>query len=335
LLEKNRLLDALQQNDSVNGQDAPLFLDQVVIDREDPSAVFFQEDWEGKVARIQAASPFGSIEGWGLLSVIVKSGSDMRQEQLACQVICEMTNVWRKAGLPLWTYCYRVLVASCNGGLIETVPNAISLHSIKKTAYLKHKNSPNFVFSLRDHFIKTFGSPDSEPFQKARDCFTESLAAYSIATYLLQVKDRHDGNILLDNKGHLVHIDFGFMLSNSPGYVGFESAPFKLSPEYIELLGGLHSPEFAKFKDLMFQGFLELRKHVDRIAILIEIMQKESRLPCFYSGESAVAHLRQRFHLTLTDAQLRQVVDRLIISSAYNIFTKLYDTFQYYSNGIL
>lgn len=156
-----------------------------------------------------------------------------------------------------------------------------------------------------------------------------------MATYLLQVKDRHDGNILMDNEGHLIHIDFGFMLSNSPGYVGFESAPFKLSQEYIELLGGLHSVEFAKFKDLMFKGFLELRKHADRIMVLLDIMQKESTLPCFYSGEAALAHLRQRFHLTLTDTQLRQVVDRLVISSAYNVFTKLYDTFQYYSNGIL
>lgn len=49
---------------------------------------------------------------------------------------------------------YRVLVASANGGLIETVPDAISLHSIKKTAYMKNRDAPNFVFSLRDHFIK-------------------------------------------------------------------------------------------------------------------------------------------------------------------------------------
>jgi phosphatidylinositol kinase/protein kinase (PI-3 family) len=44
-----------------------------------------------------------------------------------------------------------------------------------------------------------------------------SLAGYSILTYFLQVKDRHNGNILLSRDGYIIHIDFGFFLSNAPG----------------------------------------------------------------------------------------------------------------------
>jgi len=64
----------------------------------------------------------------------------------------------------------------------------------------------------------------------------ESLAAASIVSYLLQLKDRHNGNLMLDDEGHIIHIDFGFMLSNSPGGINFESAPFKLTREFLEVM---------------------------------------------------------------------------------------------------
>jgi hypothetical protein len=55
-----------------------------------------------------------------------------------------------------------------------------------------------------------------------------------MSAHAVQIKDRHNGNILVDEAGHLVHIDFGFMLSNSPGGVNFESAPFKLTRELLQ-----------------------------------------------------------------------------------------------------
>lgn len=90
-------------------------------------------------------------------------------------------------------------------------------------------------------------------------------AGYSLVTYFLQIKDRHNGNILVDRDGHLIHIDFGFMLSNSPGNIGFEAAPFKLPLEYIAVLGGIDGPSFLEFKKLFHEGFEAARKHCDRV----------------------------------------------------------------------
>jgi phosphatidylinositol 4-kinase len=163
----------------------------------------------------------------------------------------------------------------------------------------------------------------------------KSLAGYSLVTYFLNIKDRHNGNILLDKAGHLIHIDFGFMLSNSPGAVGFEQSHFKLTQEYADVLGGYNSEKFQEFRELMFRGFMALRKHADRMIVLVEIMQKDSKWPCFQAGEATVAALKDRFQLALTEPQVREFVDRLITSSYSNVFTKLYDSFQYYSNGIL
>ena len=61
------------------------------------------------------------------------------------------------------------------------------------------------------------------------------IYSYCIVSYLVQVKDRHNGNILLDNEGHLIHIDYGFILSASPKNLGFENSPFKLTPEFVDV----------------------------------------------------------------------------------------------------
>jgi phosphatidylinositol kinase/protein kinase (PI-3 family) len=47
--------------------------------------------------------------------------------------------------------------------------------------------------------------------------FLNTLVGYSLVTYFMQVKDRHNGNIMIRRDGSIVHIDFGFFMSNAPG----------------------------------------------------------------------------------------------------------------------
>lgn len=149
-----------------------------------------------------------------------------------------------------------------------------------------HRCGPSYMrgWNYTHRPPKTYGDPSSAKFARAQRNFAKSLAGreastqslgvsavlnalpgYSVVTYLLQIKDRHNGNILLDRDGHLIHIDFGFMLSNTPGNIGFEAAPFKLPGEYIAVLGGVEGPAFLEFKKLFKDGFEAARKHCDRI----------------------------------------------------------------------
>ena len=228
-------------------------------DRDDPSAAVFGEAWETKKERIRKSSPYGWMKNWDLVSVIVKTGSDLRQEAFACQLIRVCHKIWVDAGVPVWVKLMRILVTGESSGLIETIANGVSLHSIKRSLTLASvesgQNPRRRIATLKDHFVKAFGAPDSEPHRAGVDAFKRSLAAYSVISYVLQLKDRHNGNVLIDNEGHIIHIDFGFMLSNSPGSVGFEAAPFKLTYEYVDVLGGIGSQDFEDYKKLCKQAF--------------------------------------------------------------------------------
>ncbi|KAK7484350.1 hypothetical protein BaRGS_00024355 [Batillaria attramentaria] len=295
-------------------------------DPEDPSAAALKEPWEDKVGRIRESSPYGHLPNWALLSVIVKCGDDLRQELVVYQVLKQLQTIWNIEHVPLWIHPYKIVVTSHDSGMIEPVLNAVSLHQIKKHSKL----------SLLDYFVHEFGPTNSEEFLTAQKNFVQSCAGYCLVCYLMQVKDRHNGNILLDAEGHIIHIDFGFILSTSPGKnLGFENSPFKLTHEFVEVMGGQGSDMFEYFKILMLQGFVASRKHMDKILPLVEIMQTGSQLPCFSKGVSTVRALRERFHMNMTEEQLQLLVDNLVESSLHSLTTKLYDGFQYLTNGIL
>jgi phosphatidylinositol 4-kinase len=230
-------------------------------DRDDPSAATFGEAWIDKKERIRKSSPYGWMKNWDVLSVIVKTGADLRQEAFACQLIQVCDKIWQDAEppTPVWVKRMRILVTGESSGLIETITNGVSLHSLKRSLTLATieagQNPRGRIATLKDHFVKTFGAPDTDAYKAAEDAFKRSLAAYSIISYILQLKDRHNGNVLIDNEGHIIHIDFGFMLSNSPGSVGFEAAPFKLTQDYVDVLGGIGSAGFDDYKKLCKQAF--------------------------------------------------------------------------------
>eukprot|EP00040_Diaphanoeca_grandis_P033195 m.202849 g.202849 ORF g.202849 m.202849 type:complete len:846 (-) comp32836_c0_seq1:65-2602(-) len=296
-------------------------------DGSDLSARASKEPWHVKVQRIQQSSPYGHLSNWRLVPVIVKTGDDLRQELLASQIMSVLQGAWAAERLKLWIRPLQILVTCGDGGLIEVVGSAVSIHQIKK-----HSKT------LLEFFVTEFGSPTSEGFLAARRNFAESLAGYSLFCYFTQVRDRHNSNILVDGDGHILHIDFGFMLSrsNSPGGgMNFEKAPFKLTYEHIEVLGGWDSDMLTYFRLLILKGFIAARKHIKSLIPVIEVMVAGSQLPCLGDEQYVLKEFVERFQLTLTEEQLSDYVDMLINTSLESVRTAIYDRFQYYSNGIL
>lgn len=158
-------------------------------------------------------------------------------------------------------------------------------------------------------------------------------------TYLLQVKDRHNANILIRRDGCLCHIDYGFFMSNAPGKgVELEKAlPFKLTNDYVEALGGLDSKHFTEFRKQFYLGFQALRKHQHRILILTKLMYSSygSTMPCFTRGNEAIQVLEERFNPPgETDAQVSAFCQNLVNCSLDNWRSRWYDKWQYYAQGV-
>eukprot|EP01063_Lacrimia_lanifica_P027081 TRINITY_DN374_c3_g1_i1.p1 TRINITY_DN374_c3_g1~~TRINITY_DN374_c3_g1_i1.p1 ORF type:complete len:762 (+),score=208.12 TRINITY_DN374_c3_g1_i1:68-2287(+) len=291
---------------------------------------FFGQPWAKTVAAASASSPYSSMPGWGVLPIIVKGGDDMRQEVLAMQLISAFDRIWKSAGLPLKLYVYTVVVTSHDSGFIELVSDSASIDSLKKA--LPEEGGR----SLLDYWQCAYGDKASPAYRAAQRNFVESMAAYSVVSYILQLKDRHNANILIRRDGQVVHIDFGFMLSTSPGGVNFESMPFKLSQESVDVMGGLNSGMFQYFRMLVYAAFKEAAKYSDQIISLAEITAEGPPLPCFGNDtKAALEALRSRFLLGSTDADLAVWVRDAIDQSVDNWRARGYDRFQKWSNGIL
>lgn len=135
----------------------------------------------------------------------------------------------------LWLKPYEILATSHGCGVIEFLSDSLSLDYIKRKMIQSGKQG-----TLLSFFEANFGKRGTSRFEKANKEFCYSLAAYCLVCYILQIKDRHNANILLDRDGHLVHIDFGFMLTRFPGgnVFQFEQAPFKFTNDFMEVMGG-------------------------------------------------------------------------------------------------
>jgi len=292
----------------------------------------FGESFKQKERKLKKTSLFGNLESHKIFRCIFKTHEDLRQEQFATQLINEFFQIFKLENTGCWLNTYEIISTGNDAGLVEMVNDSISLDQLKQK--INHASLHNF-------YLYTFGNGDanSHGYKKAMNNFIASLAGYSLVCYFLQIKDRHNGNILIDNEGHLIHIDFGFLLSNAPGKgLKFENAPFKLSNDMVDCLGGVKGKYFESFRKLLHKGFVAVNKHRLKISILVEMMWcgHGKNLDCFEKGQEAIDQLKIRLNpkenMKVTD--MKKFVDNLISQSVDNWRTKWYDIFQYHVQGI-
>ncbi|KAF6003235.1 Phosphatidylinositol 4-kinase beta [Cyanidiococcus yangmingshanensis] len=289
----------------------------------------FGEYWTNKVQRIQRDSPFGMLPGWRLTSVIVKSKDQLRQEMFATILIAEFARIFEAVRLPVWLRPYRIVATGADSGFVQVIPDAYSIDQIKKAF---HGN-----ITLAGYFSERFGPRGSPSHRTAVRNFVMSMAGYSVVTYLLNIKDRHNGNLLIDAEGHIIHIDFGFLFTNSPGgNIEFEKSPFKLTWELADVMGGPDSNAFRWFRRLCGQAYAEACAHRNKIMLMVEFMMMGNEsLPCFRGGpDLTLEQLRERFMPRQTRLKRIAHMNALVDRSTNHWTTRFYDRYQRCCTGI-
>jgi phosphatidylinositol 4-kinase len=261
-----------------------------------------------------------TVEIWQ--SAIFKVGDDCRQDVLALQMIAVFRGIFNNVGLDVYVFPYRVTATAPGCGVIDVLPNSISRDMVGREA----------VNGLYDYFVSKYGNEDSVRFQEARNNFVKSMAAYSIISFILQFKDRHNGNIMIDDAGHILHIDFGFCFDIAPGGVKFERAPFKLTAEMVAVMGGsTETQSYRWFEELCVKAFLASRQYVEKLSQLVVLMM-DSGLPCF--KPETIKNFKDRFVVEKSEREAADYVKGLIKDSYSAQSTKVYDEFQRLTNGI-
>ena len=267
----------------------------------------FGLSWKTKCEHVRQTSPYGKVKGWRLASFIMKAGEDIRREALVMQLV-NMLNQWFETEIdePMRPKMrpYTIMCVGGDAGLLECLSDAKSVDELKKKT--------DGYTSLRSFFERAYGKPNTAPgvgvgvgaaagtrmgsfgvsgvrsattppprttedgivsFEQAQDNFLRSLVGYSLLCYILQIKDRHNANILMDREGHIMHIDFGYVLGDTPKMakvpIFSERAPFKLSADFWEVLGGWDyrgGGLGVKFCKMFEEAFACAASHVDEIA---------------------------------------------------------------------
>ena len=164
--------------------------------------------------------------------------------------------------------------------------------------------------------------------------FFFSSFSLSLSLCLSLSQDRHNGNLLIDNLGHAIHIDYGFILGISPGgNMGFETAAFKITADMVALMGGQGGEVYRQFEDLVVRGFLVARSVCCEVVDVVAALA-DSGLPCFLHKEDNLERLRGRFMPELTATEAAKCMRLKVADAADKWTTKAYDGIQKLQNNI-
>ena len=179
------------------------------------------------------------------INVVVKDGDDLRQDQVVLVILEFFNKLWEREGvvhhpeggeaLPVKAPVYNVATANTQAGFVEMLPDAVPVDDVRSK--------------------DTFEGNDWRP---SPELMVSAVAAF-VSGYVLRMRDRHKGNMVLCKRMHFANIDFGW-LEEQPS---IDTGPWPIPQNLKAMLkktGG-----WAEFCDLCWDALCVLRANQDEV----------------------------------------------------------------------
>ncbi|AFZ80837.1 phosphatidylinositol 4-kinase family protein [Theileria equi strain WA] len=241
-----------------------------------------------------------------------KFGDDLRQDQLCQQLISIINYTLKGHGIRTGLIPYKIMPISPNDGFIEFIPNSSTIFDIVND----WDSLENFLENGNLHSL----DKKMHRIRYIRN-FVDSLASLSVISYIFGIRDRHYHNILMTRDGFLVHVDFSYIFGADP--TPLVQPPFKLSREFMGLLGGKESSLYKLFTKKFTCIFCILRSHSSEILNLL-YASLSSKLPNL--SLRAIVEVEMRFKLDLKRNSIEEFAQGIISESADSYSPLILDT---------
>lgn len=240
---------------------------------------------------------------------LVKKENTLRKEQIVSSIIYLLLFRLKHQGIKSnkkfdLIPTYQIKMLTSNIGIIEFVENSITLREINEKGYtiqnyISELNQNEFVNNIKERFMN-------------------SLAISCCLSYLLGLGDRHLDNIMINKKGQIFNIDYGFILENPK--TNILGAPnIKVTSEMIDFLGGQYSEYYKNFKQFVIYVYDIMRLYKNIISDHYELLGNEKYLDWDYCKDK----LESRFMSGLVAKDIKIILSKEIelsesIQSTFN-----------------